>query len=197
MTFGTHPSIDSNSVISNSAIYFLDKNVRYSRTHCNSKNETHVNWSFSKNWKFFGWIHHYINCWSHLNGITQYYNQKADSGICSVHWPCMHYAVHCNAKSSQNAMLTWTTNEIRNSCRIGTFPLLTNFEKSLIWNDIIHPCCWWKCFWLGYDHMIDIILVSANISVLGDISVSAAKEIHYEYWLQYWPSSSLKSLNSH
>ena len=142
------PIVSSMKIWKFSKVVFLDKNVHYSRTHCNSKNETHINWSFSKNWKFFGWIHHYINCWSHLNGITQYYNQKADSGICSVHWPCMHYAVHCNAKSSQNAMLTWTTNEIRNpcNCRMGTFPLLTNFEKSLIWNDIFHPSCWWKCF---------------------------------------------------
>ena len=34
MNFGTHPSIDSNSVISNSAMYFLDKNTRDSRTCC-------------------------------------------------------------------------------------------------------------------------------------------------------------------
>ena len=32
--FDPHPSIDSNSAVSNSAMYFLDKNARYSRTCC-------------------------------------------------------------------------------------------------------------------------------------------------------------------
>ena len=32
--FGLHPSIDSNSEVSNSAMYFLDRNARYSRTYC-------------------------------------------------------------------------------------------------------------------------------------------------------------------
>ena len=34
VVFGSHPSIDSNSVVSNSSMYFLETNAHYSRTYC-------------------------------------------------------------------------------------------------------------------------------------------------------------------